>query len=56
VLSTNDNQPLSVIVWSLVLSNSSGQASAVAVMMLALMLPVLFIYATIARRAGITRV
>jgi iron(III) transport system permease protein len=53
VLSTNDNQPLSVIVWSLVLSNSSGQASAVAVTMLALMLPVLFVYATIARRAGI---
>lgn len=56
VLSTNDNQPLSVIVWSLVLSNSSGQASAVAVTMLALMLPVLFIYATIARRAGIARI
>ena len=54
VLSTNDNQPLSVIVWSLVLSNSSGQASAVAVTMLALMLPILFIYAMIARRAGIT--
>jgi len=53
VLSTNDNQPLSVIVWSLVLSNSSGQASAVAVTMLALMLPVLFLYAAIARRAGI---
>jgi iron(III) transport system permease protein len=56
VLSTNDNQPLSVIVWSLVLSNSSGQASAVAVTMLALMLPVLFVYATIARRAGIARI
>jgi iron(III) transport system permease protein len=55
-LSTNDNQPLSVIVWSLVLSNSSGQASAVAVTMLVLMLPVLFVYATIARRAGITRI
>jgi iron(III) transport system permease protein len=53
VLSTNDNQPLSVIVWSLVLSNSSGQASAVAVMMLGLMLPVLLVYAAIARRAGI---
>jgi iron(III) transport system permease protein len=53
VLSTNDNQPLSVIVWSLVLSNSSGQASAVAVMMLVLMLPILLVYAAIARRAGI---
>ncbi len=53
VLSTNDNQPLSVIVWSLVLSDSLGQGSAVAVMMLLLMLPILLIYATIARRAGI---
>jgi iron(III) transport system permease protein len=53
VLSTNDNQPLSVIVWSLVLSDSLGKGSAVAVMMLLLMLPVLFAYATIARRAGI---
>jgi iron(III) transport system permease protein len=53
VLSTNDNQPLSVIVWSLVLSDSLGKGSAVAVMMLLLMLPVLFVYATIARRAGI---
>ena len=56
VLSTNDNQPLSVIVWSLALSNSSGQASAVAVTMLVLMLPVLFVYATVARHAGIARV
>jgi len=53
VLSTNNNQPLSVIVWSLVLSDSLGQGSAVAVMMLLLMLPILLIYATIARRAGI---
>ena len=56
VLSTNENQPLSVIVWSLVLSNSSGEASAVAVTMLALMLPALFVYATIARRTGIARI
>jgi iron(III) transport system permease protein len=53
VLSTNDNQPLSIIVWSLVLSDSLGQGSAVAVMMLLAMLPILAIYAVIARRAGI---
>lgn len=53
VLSTNDNQPLSVIVWSLVLSDSLGQGSAVAILMLLLMLPILAVYAAVARRAGI---
>ena len=53
VLSTTDNQPLSMIVWSLVLSSSYGQASAVAVTMLALMMPVLALYWSIARRTGI---
>ncbi|HEY3917266.1 MAG TPA: iron ABC transporter permease [Stellaceae bacterium] len=53
VLSTNDNQPLSIIVWSLVLSDSYGQGSAVAILMLLLMLPILLAYAAIARRAGI---
>lgn len=53
VLSTNDNQPLSVIVWSFVLSSSYGLGSAVAVTMLFLMLPILGIYAVIARGAGI---
>ncbi|HLI20010.1 MAG TPA: iron ABC transporter permease [Stellaceae bacterium] len=53
VLSTNDNQPLSVIVWSLVQSDSLGQGSAVAILMLLLMLPILALYAAVARRAGI---
>ena len=53
VLSTADNQPLAMIVWSLVLSSSYGQASAVAVTMLALMIPVLALYWSIARRTGI---
>jgi iron(III) transport system permease protein len=53
VLSTNDNEPLSVIVWSLVLSSSFGQGSAVAVTMLVLMLPILAVYWSLARRSGI---
>jgi iron(III) transport system permease protein len=53
VLSTSDNAPLSVVVWSLVLSSSYGQASAVAVSMLVLMVPVLVLYWTAARRTGI---
>jgi iron(III) transport system permease protein len=53
VLSTSDNAPLSVVVWSLVLSSSYGQASAVAVSMLVLMVPVLALYWTAARRTGI---
>ena len=53
VLSTSENQPLSVIVWSLVVSSSYGQGSAVAVTMLAAMIPVLALYWTVARRTGI---
>ena len=53
VLSTNDNEPLSVIVWSLVLSSSFGQGSAVAVTMLVLMIPILAVYWSLARRSGI---
>jgi iron(III) transport system permease protein len=53
VLSTNTNQPLSVIVWSLVVSSSYGQGSAVAVTMLALMVPILALYWIVARRTGI---
>ncbi len=53
VLSTSRNQPLSVIVWSLVLSSSYGQGSAVAVTMLVLLIPILALYWTIARRTGI---
>ena len=53
MLATSGNEPLSVIVWSLVLSSSFGQGSAVAVAMLALMVPILALYWTIARRTGI---
>src|SRR5579885_1764176 len=48
VLSTSGNAPLSVVVWSLVLSSSFGRASAVAVTMLFLMMPVLAVYWTVA--------
>jgi iron(III) transport system permease protein len=53
VLSTSGNQPLSMVVWSLVLSSSFGRASAVAIGMLVLLLPVLALYWTVARRTGI---
>jgi iron(III) transport system permease protein len=53
VLSTGDNQPLSMVVWSLVLSGSYGQASAVAIIMIALMAPILILYWMVARRTGI---
>jgi len=55
VLSTSDNQPLSMVVWSLVLSSSFGRASAVAISMLVLMVPVLALYWTVARRSGIAQ-
>ena len=45
------SRPLSVVVWSLISSASYGRASAVAVMMLHLMLPILAVYWMVARRA-----
>ncbi len=53
VLSTGDNQPLSMVVWSFVLTSDYGQASAVAVIMIALMAPILVLYWMVARRTGI---
>ncbi len=53
VLATSDNQPLSVVVWSLVSTSSYGSASAVAVIMLLLMLPILLAYWLVARRVGV---
>jgi len=53
VLSSHDNLPFSILVWSYVQSSSYGRASAAALMMLALMLPFLFLYWTVARRVGI---
>lgn len=53
LLATHRNQPLAVIVWSLVQSSSYGEGSLVAVLMLILMAPILGLYWMIARRTGI---
>lgn len=53
LLASRDNQPLAVIVWSLVHSSSYGAGSVVAIMMLILMAPILGLYWMIARRTGI---
>jgi iron(III) transport system permease protein len=53
VLSTVNNQPLSVIVWSLVQGSQYGPASTVALIMVGLMIPILILYWTVARRTGI---
>jgi iron(III) transport system permease protein len=50
VLSTAENQPLSVVVWSLVATSSYGSASTVALLMLIIMLPMLLLYWVFARR------
>ena len=52
VLSSHDNLPFSILVWSYVQSSSYGRASAAALMMLALMVPFLALYWLIARRVG----
>ncbi len=52
-LSTTENQPLSVVVWSLVSTSSYGMASTVSIVMLVLMLPILLLYWIAARRAGV---
>jgi iron(III) transport system permease protein len=53
VLTTSGNQTLSMIVWGLVQTSSFGQASAVALIMVVLMVPILILYWTMARRSGI---
>jgi iron(III) transport system permease protein len=55
-LATSDNQPLSVVVWSLVSTSSYGMASAVSIVMLAIMIPILLLYWIAARRAGMISV
>ncbi len=52
VLSTGGNLPFSMLVWSYVQSSSYGRASAAALIMLVLMVPVLLLYWLAARRAG----
>jgi iron(III) transport system permease protein len=53
VLSTVNNQPLSVVVWGFVSGSQYGKASAVALIMVGLMVPILILYWTIARRTGL---
>ncbi len=53
VLTTANNQTLSMVVWGLVQTSSFGAASAVALIMVALMVPILVVYWSVARRTGI---
>ena len=53
VLTTAGNQTLSMVVWGLVQTSSFGSASAVALIMVALMIPILALYWMVARRTGI---
>jgi iron(III) transport system permease protein len=52
VLSSGDNLPFSVLVWSYAQSSSYGRASAAALIMLVLMVPFLALYWLVARRFG----
>ncbi|MFM9967486.1 MAG: ABC transporter permease [Burkholderiales bacterium] len=52
-LATTNNQPLSVVVWTLVSTSSYGMASTVSIVMLLLMLPILLLYWIVARRVGL---
>ena len=54
VLTTRDNMTLPVVVWSLWLSGGLGTASALTLILLALMLPVIAIYWIVARKRGLT--
>jgi len=53
VLATGSNLPFSMLVWSYAQSSSYGRASAAALIMLALMAPILLLYWLVARRVGI---
>jgi iron(III) transport system permease protein len=53
VLTTSGNQTLSMVVWGLVQTSAFGPASAVALIMVGLMIPILILYWTVARRTGI---
>jgi iron(III) transport system permease protein len=52
VISTSNNLPFSYLVWGFVQASAYGPASAAALLMLGLMLPVLLVYWLAARRAG----
>jgi iron(III) transport system permease protein len=53
ILSTSDNLTFPVVVWSLWLGGGLGQASALAVVMLLMMSPMILLYWLIARRQGL---
>jgi iron(III) transport system permease protein len=53
VLSTSDNQTLAVVIWGLWLGGGLGQASALAMILLALMVPITAVYWPLARRQGL---
>jgi iron(III) transport system permease protein len=53
ILSTADNLTFPVVVWSLWLGGGLGQASALAVVMLLMMTPMIVIYWAFARRQGL---
>jgi iron(III) transport system permease protein len=53
ILSTADNLTFPVVVWSLWLGGGLGQSSALAMVMLLMMTPLIAIYWLIARRQGL---
>lgn len=52
VLASSESRPMAVVVWSLISSASYGQASAVAVIMLLLMMPIIWVYWLVAKRVA----
>ena len=53
ILTTSDNLTFPVVVWSLWLGGGLGQASALAVVMLLVMTPMIALYWLLARRQGL---
>jgi iron(III) transport system permease protein len=53
LLSTNDNLPLAVVIWNMWISSQFATASAVVVLMLVAMLPLLFLGFWVSRRRGV---
>jgi iron(III) transport system permease protein len=53
ILSTADNITFPVVVWSLWLGGGLGQASALAIVMLMMMTPLIALYWLFARRQGL---
>jgi iron(III) transport system permease protein len=53
ILSTSNNITLPVVVWGLWLGGGLGQASALTVVMLGCMVPIIIVYWLVARRQGL---